>query len=298
MKSLFALLFALSVCQPLFAAEPIHAINVTPARSYGIVIGDMLTSEIYIAVEPSVTLETNSLPQAGSAVDDILEIRDVQWNQQTTPAETIYHLRLSYQIFKGIRDAETLTVPALPLRFQHNGQSLAAQAPEWHFTLNPIIPAKLADEAVTLQGALPAPIPDDNGHLHGLLAYLAGLCGLVLYGLWRLGWLRHSSSPFKQAACSLKKLRRTRPTLDAWRQGAKLLHTALNETAGHTVLSGQLPQFLAHHPAYASLHTELEQIFLLSDRLFFAEAADYPSDYPLARMETLCRQLAALGKPR
>jgi len=33
----------------------------------------------------------------------------------------------------------------------------------------------------------------------------------------------------------------------------------------------------------------------LSDRLFFADPTEYPADYPLSRLETLCRQLAAAG---
>jgi len=298
--AIFALL-ALFACPPVLADEhpsPIHSISVAPLRDYAIVIGETLSSEIRIALEPGLTLETASLPQPGSAVSDVLELRAADWNQQTEGGETLYRIRLVYQVFKGVRDAETVSVPALPLRFQRAGQTLETEAPAWNFTLVPIIPAKTADEDVLLRGDWPAPAYADAGHQRGLLACLAGLVGLGVYASLRLGLLRRRAPPFVQAARALKKLGRQPPSLASWRQGAKLVHAALNETAGQTVFAGQLPRFLASQPCYASLQIELEQFFRQSDWLFFTDATEYPADYPLFRLETLCRQLAAAGNRR
>jgi len=277
---------------------PVHSVSVVPRRDYGIVIGETLASEIQAAVEPGFELEAAALPQPGGAVSDFLELRDIRWARQSQGGETLFRINLVYQVFKGVRAAETVAVPALPLRFNRAGQAVETEAPGWNFTLTPIIPPGVADEAVALRGDLPPPVLSDQGHGRWLLACLLGLAGWVVYAGGRLGLLRRRAPPFVHAARALKKLNRQPPSLDTWRQGARLVHAALNETAGHTVFSGQLPGFFAAWPCYAPLQAELEQFFHRSDRLFFAAAADWPADYPLSRLETLCRQLAAAGDER
>lgn len=277
---------------------PIRSVSIAPLRDYGIVMGETLVSEICVATESGYDLETAALPQPGSAINDFLELREARWTQEPQGNETVYRIHLVYQVFKGVRDAETLAVPALPLRFSRAGQTAETQAPAWNFTLTPIIPPQTADEAVILRGDLPAPPVSGHGHTRWLLACLAGLGGLGVYASARLGLFRRRAPPFVRAARALKKLGRQTPTAETWRQGARLVHAALNETAGHTVFAGQLPRFLTIQPGYAAMQAELEQFFRLSDRLFFADAADYPADYPWARLETLCRQLAAAGDKR
>lgn len=274
---------------------PIHSVSIVPLRDYGIVMGETLASEIRVAVDSGYGLETAALPQPGSAASDFLELREARWAKRSLGDETLYHIHLVYQVFKGIREAETVTVPALTLRFSRAGHVVETQAPAWNFTLTAIIPAKTADEDIILRGDLPAPVHSDYGHRRWLLACLAGLAGLGVYAYGRLGLFRRRPLPFIRAARALKKLGRRPPSLETWRQGARLIHAALNETAGQGVFSGQLAPFLAAHPRYATLRSELEQFFRLSDRLFFGCVAEYPADYPLSRLETLCRKLAAAG---
>lgn len=277
---------------------PVHALELSPRRDYGIVMGDILSSEIRVKLESGYALETASLPQSGSAVNDMLEWRGLHWEKQIQGNETVYQIVAVYQVFKGVRQAETLKVPPLPLRFNHEGQSLEVQAPAWNFTLTPLIPPQTPDEEVTLRGDLPPPLPSNNPALCGLLACLAGLLGLGAYAGWHIGLLRRQVPPFVRSRRALRKLRKQPPSLDTWREGARLVHAALNETAGHTVLSSQLSGFLAAQPRYAGLQAELERFFLFSDRLFFADAADYPNDYPVSHLENLCKRLAAAGAGR
>jgi len=296
-----AALLAWSAFPPAHAEElpsPIHSVSVAPLRDYGIVMGETLVSEIRVAAESGYELETAALPRPGSASSDFLELRETRWTQERQGGETVYHIRLVYQVFKGVRDAETLAVPALPLRFSRAGQTVETQAPAWNFTLVPIIPAKTADEDVVLRGDQPATPVSGDGHRRWLLACVAGLGVLGVYAGGRLGLFRRHAPPFVRAARALKKLGRQTPTADTWRQGARLVHAALNETAGHTVFAGQLERLLATRPGYAAAQAELEQFFRLSDRLFFADAAECPADYPWARLESLCRKLAAAGDRR
>ncbi len=287
--------FALAL--PVLAAplSLIHALEVSSPRDYGIVMGETLLGEIRVRTAAGLELETASLPQPGSAVNDYLEVRAIQSDRQTLGEETLYRITLTYQVFKGVREAETLAVPALPLRFHHYGEIVETTAPSWNFTLTPIIPAKTADEAVVLRASLPAPDNSSASHWRWLLAFLAGLAGLGIYSAWRLGLapFRRHIPPFARAASELKILVRQAGTLANYRQGAKLLHDALNETAGHTLFYGQLPHWLETRPEYAGSKAELEQFFSVSERIFFMADTEYPADYPLSRVENLCRKLAS-----
>jgi hypothetical protein len=274
------------------APPPIHAIEIHSPRDYAIVMGETVAGEIIVRTEPGIELETSSLPLPGSAASEYLELREIAWSKQLEYNAILYRISLTYQIFKGVRDAETVTVPALPLRFQQAGLAIETQAPAWDFTLLPIIPAKIPDEAVSLRGDLPVPIYADTGHVRWFWSCLTGLLGLSLYACGYLGLFSRRRPPFISAARAIKKLNKQPPSLDTWQQGAKLLHAALNETAGHPVFSCQLEYFIADYYHDIAYKLELVQFFVKSDRLFFGEEADYPSDFPLSRLETLCRKLA------
>lgn len=277
----------------------IHSISQTPQRDFGIVMGETLSSEIRVAVAPGLTLETATLPQAGSALNDVLEVRESSWREQAKPDETVYTIKLTYQVFKGVREAETVEVPALALRFSQAAETVEAQVPGWTFTLMPLIPPWASDADVQVRGDLPPPVYSAEGHWRWLAAFLLGLAGLGVYAAWQLGLppFRFNASPFARAVSGLKKLRK-RTGLERWRQGLRLVHAALNETAGRVLCSSQLADFLAQQPQYAGLRPELERFFALSDRLFFAGGTEPPVDYPWTRLEALCRQLAAAGQSR
>jgi mxaA protein len=280
---------------------PIHAVEIASPRDYGIVMGETLTGEIRVRTEAGLQLETASLPQPGSAVSDYLEVRKLDWERQSLGKETAYRITLTYQAFKGVREAETLTVPALPLRFNYQGQTVETEAPAWSFNLMPLIPGKLPDEAVNLRGDMPAPVYSTALHLQWLSVWLTGLVGMGVYAAWNLGLppFRRHAPPFIRAALALKKLGRKPATPENHSQGVKLVHAALNETAGHTLFSAQLSLFLQTHPEYTPSATDLEQFFKASDRLFFSDACPAPADFPLSKLEDLCRKLAsATGNKR
>jgi mxaA protein len=280
---------------------PIHAVEIASPRDYGIVMGETLTGEIRVRTGAGLQLETASLPQPGSAVSDYLEVRKLDWERLSLDQETDYRITLTYQVFKGVREAETLTVPALPLRFNFHGQTVETLAPAWNFTLMPLIANKLPDEAVNLRGDLPVPAHSSTLHLQWLSVWLAGLVGMGVYAAWNLGLppFRRHAPPFIRAALALKKLGMKPASLDNHRQGVKRVHAALNETAGHTLFSAQLPHFLQTHPEYTHAATDLEQFFRFSDRLFFSDACPSPADFPLTKLEDLCRSLAyASGNKR
>jgi len=280
--------------------NPIHAMEVSSPRDYAIVMGDTLTGIIRVKTEIGYQLETATLPQRGSAVNDFLEIREIQNDKQALGNETLYRITLIYQVFKGVREAETLTVPALPLRFVRNGQRVETTAPAWNFTLTPIIPANTPDEAVVLRGEMPPPDYLDTSHWRWLSAYLAVLCGLGVYAAWSLGLppFRRNVQPFVRAATGIKKLGKKSATPEDYRQGAKLLHHALNETAGHTLLSGQLRHFSEAYPEFQDCMPELERFFIDSEKIFYANDDLPHCGFSLSKLEGLCYKLAKAGRKK
>ncbi len=270
------------------------SVEVSLPRNYGIVIGETLTSQIRVKVDADYQLDTAALPRPGSAVSDVLEVRHTDWDSHSTGNQTLYRITLTYQVFKGIRVAETLSVPALALRFSHLGQTIETLLPAWEFTLTPIIPAHTPDETVVLPGVLPTPTYSNRQPVRWLAACVAGLFGLGIYAAWNLGLppFRRHASPFVWAAHGLKKLGRQPVTLNIHQQGAKLVHAAINEAVGHTLLSSQLSAFLEKHQQFSPFKSDLERFFMLSDQIFYAPDGKLPEDFPLATLEKLCWKLA------
>jgi mxaA protein len=291
---LAALILLLAPAANADAPSPIHAVESRASRTFGLVIGDVLEQEIRVRVETGYRLDTAQLPQPGGAVDDFLEIRRSDWSEQNIRDETLYRIVLRYQIFKGVRKAETLEVPALPLFFQRGDHAVETRAPAWRFTLSPIIPPEVADEQVTLADTLPAPEGPSAPEWFKLAAWCAALAGLLLYAAWRLEWPPFSrrDRPCAAALRALKKLRAAPLDAAAFRQAVRLVHAALDRTAGYTLFPDRLAYFLDEHPAYAAHGAELEEFFALSETLFFApDRATWPEDSNWRHLEALCRGL-------
>lgn len=270
----------------------VRSVELKPDRDYGIMLGEILGVEIRVVTEPGFQLETANLPQSGSPISDSLELREIDFEDVPVQAGTLHRLRLAYQVFKGVRGLEMLTVPALPLRFQRGEQIGEAEVPAWNFSLISLIPENLPDEAVVLRPGLPPPVVA-NAHLHKLGLWLCVWVVLAIYAVWRR---RLAASPFLRAAAALKPLVRQPAQMETWRQAARLVHEALNETAGRVLLSGQLAGFMEEHPQFRPWQAELERFFAHSDESFFASMAEFPEDCPVSRLEALCRKLAQAKK--
>lgn len=286
---------AISLALPAHAElpAPIHSLSVNPTADKTITIGEVFNSEIQVTMAAGYVLETAVLPQPGSAVNDVLEWRDVQWTAQTADGETRYRIGLDYQAFKGVRTAESLTVPPLLLRFRHGDEAVAVEAPAWTVTLTPLIASATPDEAVVLRGDLPPPTLPPSQAGWGVAACLGGLFGLAAYAAWRLEWLPwQRRKPFARAARVLRKLARRSPTPQRYAQAARQFHAALNEVAGYALISPLLPRFLAENPLYAPFSAELAEFFARSDRLFFTDTI--LEDSPVSILAQLCQQLAAV----
>lgn len=296
----FALLAAALCCEEPHAEppSPIHGVSLAVPRDFGIVMGDTVHADIRVRLEPGYALETALLPLADGAVSDVLEIRSVDWSQESGGNESIYRVGLTYQVFKGVREPEILQVPPVPLHFKKGEQTVETAAPARPMTLMPIIPTATPDEKVALRDSLPPLALPDAGRPAMLAAFFAALAGLSGGFAWYLN-RPAKAAPFRLAGRALRKLRGRSGELEAFKDALRTLHEALNQTAGHTLFLNQLPEFLNQHPEFAGLQTELEEFFRLSQRLFFShQETSLPADYPFPRLETLCRALAKVEKSK
>jgi mxaA protein len=292
----FGLSLALLLAPTLmYSAELIPRIEPLTPRNFGYVIGDPVDYDALITVPEAYALETEYLPKPGP-LNEWLDIRAVSWTKTAEKGAARYRLRLTYQVFKGLRQPEKLTVPALPIRFRGEGP-LEVQVPPWDITIAPIIPADVADEKVEIRESVsPEPLPIGPHHLR-LIAYLAGTLGILAILAWRYGKLpffTRAAPPFARTLRDLKKLSRKPADAEAYRTAVKLLHRALDDTAGFRLFAGDLDTFLASRPAFAELRDELNHFFAMSRCVFFtAPDAPIPTDSPLTRLETLCRRCVA-----
>lgn len=278
------------------AVEP--AVEFFAPRDSRYVMGDLIEHSVAVTLPRGYVLEGEFLPKPG-AINDWLDVQRVDWGKENQGSEVRYRVRIGYRVFKGVRSAEKLAIPPLPLRFR-GANLVEAQAPEWSFVLNPIIPANTPDNQVKVRDGLPAPAIELGPHRMRLAALLVGAVAVLIHLARRyqvLALLFRQKGPFERAHRQLLKLARRSSDPVVYRQAFRAMHRALDETAGQTLLTGHLERFFRSHPSFAELRGELELFFARSQRLFFAvPTAPPPADYPFERLEALCVQCELLEK--
>lgn len=276
----------------LASAAPEPRVALAAPRNFGYTLGDIVEQVLAVTVPETYTLETGFLPKPG-ALDEALEVRGADWEVDKHDGEAVYRIRIAYQVFKGARAAETVAIPALPLHFQ-GSPPMAARIPEWEFTVNPLIPPEMADEQVAIKDELPPAPISTSPHLFRLLACLAGASAVLGWLAWRRFGRIHRNRPFARAYRELKSQLRGTVSPEAYRAAARLLHRALDETAGHALFAKEVGRFCENRPGFAELREELAGFFVLSQRLFFTSPeTPVPPDYPAGRLADLCRRCAS-----
>jgi mxaA protein len=279
-------------------AAPPPRIELATPRDYGYTMGDLVEQAVTVEVPEAYTLETGFLPRPG-ALDENLELRSSTWEESRHDGQRRYRITLQYQVFKGVRAPEAAKLMPWMLRLK-GPAPMQAEVPEWNYTVIPLIPPALADEAVRVRDPLPPePLPV-MPHLWRVLAYGTGLLALLAGWAWRQYGATARNRPFARAYRELRRLARG-PLLsgEAQRAAAKRLHRALDETAGHTLFPEQLTEFCLNRPAFAHLREELAGFFAWSRHLFFAPPELPPAaNLPPPRLLELCRRCARAERGR
>jgi len=213
-----------------------------------------------------------------------------------TDAEGRRWLAIDYQVVNAPRALTAISLPALSIATA-SGPPLAL--PAWPISIGPLTPLD-----VLAQGDLQALRPDRPvaalpTHAVQQQLKLSLLALLAVFAAW-LGWWAWRNQreaqqlPFANAWRELKRLGDS-SSPEAWR----VVHRALNKSAGRVVHGASLPQLLAEAPYLRPLQPRLEDFYRESThRFFFAESAAAASAQPHATypLKPLCRALCNAEK--
>lgn len=269
--------------EPAAPAAAAVAATVQQPRSFGHVLGDVLTQRVLLehAGRP---LQPGALP-AATRVDLWLERRPPRIE---TDAQGRRWLAIDYQLINAPRALSAITLPALSLATA-SGPTLAL--PAWPVSIAPLTPPEVFGQG-DLQPLRPdrpvAALPTDAIERQLRLS-LAALLGVLLAWLAWWSWRNASEArrlPFAQAWRELKRIDDP-ASAQAWR----IVHRALNASAGRVIHGAGVPHLLAEAPYLRPLQTRLEDFYRESTRRFFAADADRAAADPSYPLKPLCRAL-------
>lgn len=278
--------FSLAADPAMPAAAAAAAATIEQPRSFGHVLGDVLTQRVLLEHQGR-PLEPGLLP-AAARIDLWLERRP---SRIETDAEGRRWLAIEYQLINAPRALTAISLPALTIA---TGSGPAIALPAWPVSIGPLTPAETFGQG-DLQPLRPdrpvaalATHPIEQHLKLSLLALLAVLLAWLAWWAWR-NMREAQQLPFAHAWRELKRIDDPASSPEAWR----VLHRALNRSAGRVVHGASLPQLLADAPYLRPLQPRLEDFYRESTRrFFFAESAAAPAQpqaaYPL---KPLCRAL-------
>jgi mxaA protein len=271
------------------AAEPpgaMVAATVDQPRAFGHVLGDVLTQRVLLEHEGR-SLQPQALPTAGR-VDLWLERGPARIE---TAAQGRRWLVIDYQITNAPRELKSIALPALNIGTA-SGPTLAVGA--W-----PVSVAALTPQEVLGQGDLQLLRPDRPvaALTTGAIERQLGLSLMALLGVllvWTGWWVWRNALearrlPFARAWHQLRRIDDP-DSAQAWR----IVHRALNTSAGHVVYGADLARLMSQAPYLLPLRAQLEDFYRESTKRFFAaDSADGAAkgEGPRYPLQALCRAL-------
>lgn len=269
-----------------------------PGRNVGYTVGDVLTREITLTIKKPYQLIDESLPivgyerrYKGQLVGvDLSQLKHFKKAQDDAVKHT---LSLSYQVFTNNVVAKHAALPAEYLRIinTQSKEVVKYRIPSWDFAISPIAIYGAIEVESDMSG-FRGPLLLDNSMQKWALKFLLIILVLSLLGLlYILGkytWLPRMGGPF---AKSYRLICRAANTPDAVQQTISSIHQSLNKTAGMSVFSGNLTEFLAQKTHFQPIQSEIEQFFALSRQVFFEPNAKHSiGQEPIQWLAQFCRR--------
>jgi hypothetical protein len=237
-------------------------------RDFGYSAGDIIAHKLYISIPSGTSLSTNHLPATGALLD-WLDVIDVQVISQSANQ---YQITINYQVSKQVKETEWLEIPMFILGTTDQSEIDSLTVPAWRFSYYSLIPTRINDAEIILRSAQKPEVLAIQPVALQLITYLAAALLCMAYILWRRGslqfWSRKTTA-FQQALKDLKQLPDQSTDPNQIEQALRTVHSALNQTAGETVLESQLDCFYQNYPQLASLRSDTNQFFKQSRRIFY-----------------------------
>ena len=255
-----------------------------PARLVGYTVGDVLTRHLIVTIKKPYKLIDESLPiigyqkrYRGQLIG--IDLSNIKHTKKDDGDSVIHHITLSYQVWTN---KSTVKNGALPAEYLHiinvdsKGKEVVKfRIPSFEFNISPIArfgQIKIENDMSQYRGPLLLDNSPQKQRLKILLTLLVlSLLGL-LYMLGKHAWLPRMGGPF---ARSYREIRKQENTSQGIQKAVSSLHTALNTTAGNSLFSVNLDEFLAKKPAFKAIETEMTQFFGLSRQVFFEPNAQH-----------------------
>lgn len=211
--------------------------------------------------------------------------------KENSDGET-HTLSLSYQVFTNNVVAKHGSLPSEYLRIinTQSKEIVKYRIPSWDFAISPISiygAVKVESDMSDFRG----PLLLDNSKHKQYLKVLLTILGLSLLGLlYMLGkhaWLPRMGGPF---AKTYRVIRQSPNTPAGLQQSISSMHQSLNTTAGMSLFTGNLTQFLAQKPSFKPIKTEIEQFCVIAPSVFEPNAKHTIGSEPIKWLAQFCRR--------
>ncbi|MGB7990218.1 MAG: nonribosomal peptide synthetase MxaA [Candidatus Methylophosphatis roskildensis] len=291
-KSLAATLALLAASANVNAAIEVEA---KPSRPFGYTIGDVVVQTLHLQVPAGQSLIESSLPREGRA-GAWVERRAVD----VKPEAGGWRIALTYQFINAPLELRTVALPPVKLQMRDGERTLDETLAESPVTLAPLTPAVVLARAglEEMRPDVAPPLIDTTPQVRRLSAYAlaAGLIGFA-WAAWHFGFglAGRRARPFARAERDLRRLLDRDAQPIARRDALRMIHRALDASAGSTVFAESLDAFFARRPRFAPAHDDVKRFFAASRAEFFGQAQDAP-DFSSADLLALARQLKALER--
>lgn len=259
----------------------------TVTRDYGYVIGDLLPMEYRFELKGD-EIDPSSLPPVGP-LNEWLTIRSYHIEHHPHREGDETWLRVEYQIFKGVKEPELLTVPSLSFHLRAHPESSLTTDP-WSFTQVPVIPPDQTNEAIEPHEGLGGQLIDIRSASQRLAYWFSGVMLILLLMILRRYLHQRRFRPFQSAQSKIRAAFREGADPQLIMEGMRLMHRALDHTYGQTLFRRDIPDFLSAHPNYKMSESGLETFFALSGRLFFESEPFSPDAQELSKLVQLLGQ--------
>ncbi|MFG1348042.1 nonribosomal peptide synthetase MxaA [Xanthobacter autotrophicus] len=271
-RLLTAFLLGAALC----AAAPVRAATVElfAPRPFGYFLGDVITLEAVVTLDPGFRLEPGSLPRP-RPVTYWLDLRRAELADlpQVNGARR-YRLTLTYQTFYAPLETRGLDIPSVALTARDGDHVLNLTVPAWSFASSPLrsLIAGGANPMALQPDIVPRPHPlrADLRRAGGAAALaLASVLGLAVLRGW--GPFGRRRPPFSAAARDMRRMLAVPPAAEAYSKALLRLHRAFDAAAGRRLLADDVPDFLAKAPHLATEADTIAHFFHASRVAFFGQ---------------------------
>jgi len=224
----------------LLLAQALHAQPITitpvPVRAFGYSIGDRVERRVDLWLAPPWSLTQGSLPTPGrqSPWFDLVQITSTS---EAAKNGTHVELRFVYQLLNSPVQPTALLLPRVGLKFEGGPQPVERYVPPVDVFASPLLPPAAAGSTLDAMrdDRKPELIPVENFRqrltVYGLVA--AAILAWMLVAQQLASWRR--AGPFARACRELRSLARGPSDVARAETAMRVVHRALDETAGHTV---------------------------------------------------------------